>query len=207
MAGGDLAGGKTLRAATGAFVCFEDEAGVTGRPPKGRTWGRRGITPTVRVSGRGRGRLSVAGLLCYRPGLPARLCYRLRRHTGRKGERRSLGERDYIRLLDGAHHLLKAPLIVVWDRLSTHISKAMQTLVAERDWLSVVLLPGYAPDLNPVEGMWAHIKRSLANLAARTLGELETLLRRRLKTLQYRHRVLGGFLAGTGLTLDRPDRP
>ncbi len=45
MAGGDLAGGKTLRAATGAFVCFEDEAGVTGRPPKGCTWGRRGKNP------------------------------------------------------------------------------------------------------------------------------------------------------------------
>jgi putative transposase len=207
MAGGDLAGGKTLRAATGAFICFEDEAGVTGRPPKGRTWGRRGITPRVKVSGRSRGRLSVAGLLCFRPGLPARLCYRLRRHTGRKGERRSLGETDYIRLLDGAHQLLKAPLIVVWDRLSTHISKTMKALIAERDWLTVVLLPGYAPDLNPVEGLWAHIKRSLANLAVRTLSELETLLRRRLKALQYRHAILGGFLTGTGLALDRPDGP
>jgi transposase len=185
----------------------EDEAGVTGRPPKGRTWGRRGITPRVKVPGRSRGRLSVAGLLCYRPALPARLCYRLRRHTGRKGERRSLGESDYIHLLDGAHHLLKAPLIVVWDRLSTHISKAMQALVAEREWLTVVLLPGYAPELNPVEGLWVHIKRSLANLAARTLSELETLLRRRLKALQYRHSILGGFLAGTGLALDRPDGP
>ncbi|MFF3788371.1 IS630 family transposase, partial [Streptomyces sp. NPDC001933] len=64
-----------------------------------------------------------------------------------------------------------------------------------------------APDLNPVEGLWAHIKRSLANLAARTLNELETPLRRRLKALQYRHGTLGGFLAGTGLALDRPDRP
>jgi hypothetical protein len=207
MAGGDLAGGKTLRAATGAFVCFEDEAGVTGRPHKGRTWGRRGITPTVKVPGRSRGRLSVAGLLCYRPGLPARLCYRLRRHTGRKGERRSLGETDYIRLLDGAHQLLKAPLIVVWDRLNTHISKTMQALVAEREWLTIVLLPGYAPELNPVEGMWAHIKRSLANLAACTLSKLETLLRRRIKALQYRHAILDGFLAGTGLALDRPDGP
>lgn len=178
---------------------------MTGRPPKGRTWGRRGITPTVRVPGRSRGRLAVAGLLCYRPGLPARLCYRLRRHTGRKGERRSLGESDYICLLDGAHHLLKAPLIVVWDRLNTHISKAMQALVAEREWLTIVLLPGYTPELNPVEGMWAHIKRSLANLAARTLSKLETLLRRRLKALQYRHAILDGFLAGTGLALDRPD--
>nr|WP_234386803.1 hypothetical protein [Streptomyces scabiei] len=57
--------------------------------------------------------LWVAGLLCYRPGLPARLCYRLRRHSGRKGERRSLGESDCIHLLDAAHHLLKAPLIVM----------------------------------------------------------------------------------------------
>ncbi|MFD8744226.1 transposase [Streptomyces sp. NPDC059616] len=86
-----------------------------------------------------------------------------------------------IRLLDGAHQLLKAPLIVVWDRLSTHISKTMKALVAERDWRTAVPLPGYAPDPNPVEGLWAHIKRSLANLAARTLSELETLLRRRLK--------------------------
>jgi hypothetical protein len=70
---------------------------------------------------------------------------------------------------------------------------------------TVVLLPGYAPDLNPVEGLWAHIKRSLANLAARTLSELETLLRRRLKALQYRHSILGGFLTGTGLALGRPD--
>nr|WP_063742178.1 transposase [Streptomyces yerevanensis] len=131
----------------------------------------------------------------------------MRRHTGRKGERRSLGESDCIRLLDGAHQLLKAPLIVVWDRLSTHTSKTMQALVAERDWLTVVLPPGYAPELNPVEGLWAHIKRSLANLAARTLSELETLLRQRLKAMQYRHNILGGFLAGTGLTLDRPDGP
>lgn len=178
---------------------------MTGRPPKGRTWGRRGITLRIKVPGRSRGRLSVAGLLCYWPGLPARLCYRLRWHTGHKGERRSLGETDYIRLLDGAHQLLKAPLTVVWDRLSTHTSKTMKALVAERDWLTVVLLPGYAPALNPVEGLWAHIKRSLASLAARALSELETALRRRLKALQYRHAILGGFLAGTGLALDRPN--
>lgn len=40
---------------------------------------------------------------------------------------------------------------------------------------------------------------------ARTLSELETLLRSQLKTLRCRHSVLGGFLTQTGLTLDRPD--
>ncbi|MEV6749340.1 hypothetical protein AB0N21_34025 [Streptomyces sp. NPDC051080] len=56
-----------------------------------------------------------------------------------------------------------------------------------------------------VWGLWAHIKRSLANLTARALSELEIVLRRRLKALQYRHAILGGFLAGTGLALDRPN--
>lgn len=77
-------------------------------------------------------------------------------------------------MLDGAHHLLEAPLIVVWDQPNTRVSKAMKVLVPEREWLTVVLLPGYPPDRNPVEGLWAHITRSLANLATRTLSDLET---------------------------------
>ncbi|MCX4966685.1 winged helix-turn-helix domain-containing protein [Streptomyces sp. NBC_00654] len=76
---------------------------------------------------------------------------------------------------------------------------------SERDWLTVVLLPGYAPELNPVEGLWARIRWSLANLAARALSELEAVLRRRLNALQYWHAVLGGFLAGTGLALEGPN--
>jgi hypothetical protein len=48
-------------------LCFEDEAGQNLRPPKARTWAPRGNTPVARVSGKGSGRVSVAGLACYRP--------------------------------------------------------------------------------------------------------------------------------------------
>ena len=58
MAGPDLAEGSRLAAATGAWICFEDEAGQALRPPKARTWARRGHTPVVMVSGRGSGRVS-----------------------------------------------------------------------------------------------------------------------------------------------------
>ncbi|MFB7079820.1 IS630 family transposase [Streptomyces sp. NPDC056308] len=64
----------------GGYICFEDEAGFTRRPPRGRTWGRRGRTPVVTVSGRRSGRLSVAGLIAMRPGSRTRLCHRLRTH-------------------------------------------------------------------------------------------------------------------------------
>lgn len=207
MEGGDLGAGKTTRAACGGFICFEDEAGFTRRPPTGRTWGRRGVTPIVKVSGRRSGRVSVAGLIAMRPGSRTRLCHRLRRHTGRKGERRSLSERDYIALVDGMHHLVKAPLVLVWDRLNTHVSHAMRDLVEAREWLTVFTLPAYAPELNAVEYLWAHVKHSLANLSSVALDRLEALVRNRLKRLQYRPAVLDGFLAGTGLSLDLPPPP
>ncbi|MFB7669469.1 transposase [Kitasatospora sp. NPDC056138] len=199
-----MGGGKSARAACNGWLCFEDEAGFTRRPPKGRTWGRRGITPIVQVSGSRSGRISVAGLLAMRPGSRTRLCHRLRRHTGRKGERRSLSEHDYIGLIDGIHQLVKAPIVLVWDRLNTHVSHAMRDLINVRDWLTVFVLPAYAPELNAVEYLWAHVKRSLANLASVALDRLEALVRNHLKRLQYRSDILNGFLAGTGLSLDLP---
>lgn len=118
-----------------------------------------------------------------------------------------MGERDYIQLLDGVHLLVKAPIVLVWDRLHTHVSRAMRKMSDDRDWLTVFLLPAYSPELNPVEGLWAHVKCSLANLAPVALDRLEALVRNRLKRLQYRPAVLDGFLAGTGLDLDPPPSP
>ncbi|WP_435846320.1 transposase [Streptomyces flaveolus] len=173
----------------------------------GRTWGRRGCTPIVTVSGRRSGRLSVAGLVAIRPGSRTRLCHRLRVHRAGSRAHRSTGERDFIALVDGIHQLVKAPIVLVWDRLNTHVSHAMRELIAEREWLPVFLLPAYSPDLNPVEWVWAHVKRSLANLAVVALDRLEALVRNRLKRLQYRPGTLDGFIAGTGLILDEPTSP
>lgn len=135
------------------------------------------------------------------------LCHRVRTHAAGKDERRSMGERGDIRLLDGAHRLVKAPLVSVWDWLNTHVSRTMRVLVVERAWPAVFPLPAPSPDLNPVEGVWAHVKRSLTNLAVVALGRLETLVRDKLKRLRRRPDVLDGFIAGTGLTLDTPTSP
>jgi len=172
------------------------------RPPVARTWARRGRTPTVSVSGKGSGRISIAGLVCVRPHRRGRLMFRTIAHRGRKGERRSFSETDYIRLLDAAHQQLNAPLVVVWDNLNTHVSYAMRALIDARDWLTVIRLPAYAPDLNPAEGVWANMKNGLANLGTRTLDDLHRIIRNRLKRIQYRPELIDGFLTQTGLTLD-----
>lgn len=199
-----MAGGKTVAAERGAWLCFEDEAGQTLRPPKARTWGRRGRTPQVPVSGKGSGRVSVAGLVCVRPGRRSRLIYRTRTHRGRKGERRSFSETDYAALLDAAHQQLGGPIVVIWDNLNTHISAAMRELIAARDWLHVIRLPAYAPDLNPAEHVWSHVKRGLGNLIVHGIDQLVAVVKNRLKRIQYRPELIDAFLAHTGLDLEPP---
>jgi hypothetical protein len=82
---GDLARGKRTAAALGAWIVFDDETGQSLRPPRSRTWSRRGLTPVIRVRGGGSASVSVAGLACYRAGHRTRLIYRIRQYRGPQG--------------------------------------------------------------------------------------------------------------------------
>ena len=197
-----MAGGKRTAADLGAWLIFEDESGQGLRPPKGRTWGRRGRTPVVKVTGGSNKRVSLAALIAIKPGCAPRLIYRVHkaRHRG-KDQRKGFTETGYAQLFDAAHQQLPGPLVVVWDNLNTHVSAAMAELVAARDWLTVFQLPPYAHELNPVELVWSQLKRALANLAKRNLAQLTTLVKARLRPLEYRPRLLDGFLASTRLDL------
>ena len=145
-------------------------------------------------------RVSLAALIAVRPGCGPRLIYRT--HRARRGDqRKGFAETDYARLLDAAHQQLNGPVVVVWDGLNTHTSRAMRDLIAGRAWLTVFQLPAYAPELNPVEPVWSSLKRSLANLVRHDIDQLTALVRTRLRRMQYRPGLLEGFLAKTGLDL------
>jgi hypothetical protein len=186
-------------AALDAWLLFEDEAGFSMTPPTTRTWSPRGRTPVVRVRGRSRRRLSVAALVCYKPGEPSRLIYRPCSDV-RPDERKSFSWKDYRDLVQSAHHQLGGPIVLVWDNLNTHLTAGMRRYIADRDWLTVFQLPPYAPDLNPLESVWSVLRRtSLANRAFADPDDLITAVRRGLRQLQHRHNVLDGFFTGTGL--------
>lgn len=195
-----MAGGKRVARRLGAWICFADEAGNTLRPARARTWAPRGRTPVVKVTAKGSGRISIAGLACYRPGQRSRLIYRTMIHKGRKGEKKGFREPDFAALLDAAHQQLGGPIVLVWDNLGGHTSVLMRRLVTTRTWLRVYQLPSYAPELNPVESVWSHLKRGLANLAAGTITRLAGLAKTRLKKMQYTDGLVDGFLKGTGLS-------
>jgi hypothetical protein len=63
-------------------------------------------------------------------------------------------------------------VVLLWDALSAHRSIRMRAwLDSQHDWLTMERLPAYAPELNPVEGLWANLKDlELANLPATTLA-------------------------------------
>ena len=58
-------------------------------------------------------------------------------------------------------------------------------------------MPVYAPELNATEGVWSHLKRGLVNCAATGIDQFVTLVKTRLKRLQYRPKLLAGFLGQT----------
>jgi DDE superfamily endonuclease len=146
-------------------------------------------------------RVSLAALIAVKAGQRPRLVYRVHREPRHGDKRKGFTEADYAGLMDAAHQQLGGPLVLVWDNLNTHTSRVMRDLTAARDWLTVFQLPAYASELNPVESVWAHLKRSLANLARRDITQLTVLVKTRLRRMQYRPGLIEGFLTGTRLDL------
>lgn len=91
---------------------------------------------------------------------------------------------------------------MVWDNLPSHKSKEMSAfLESQRDWLEVRRLPGYAPELNPVEGLWSNIKgQELANRSAEDLGEVAEAVEAGFTRVQTFEQLTFGFLGETGLS-------
>jgi putative transposase len=156
------------------------------------------------VRGSGTGRISVMGLVCYKPDHPTRLFYRTLVHSRAKDAQKSFSVDNYIAFLDHAHQRLDAPIVLIWDNLNVHRSADMQTHINARPWLHVIHLPTYAPDLNPTENVWSTTKTTLTNLAAKSVQHLDTLVRNRLRRIQRRPDLLDNLLTHTGLTLN-PD--
>jgi DDE superfamily endonuclease len=130
-----------------------DESGVAFTPPVRRTWAPRGHTPILRHRWRHWAPISIAGMCCYQPsGSRARLAVHFQ--PGSYNDQVLIGVLGQLRRFLGGQ---KATLL--WDGLPSHRSRVMQALVAsQRGWLVVERLPGYAPELNPVEGLWANLK-------------------------------------------------
>lgn len=102
--------------------------------------------------------------------------------------------RKLVRFLAGTKAVL------IWDRLQAHRSKAIRLYLSQHG-VEVILLPGYSPQLNPTEWLWANLKGTeLANYCPEDIEDAENEARRGIRRIRRRTHLMDGFLAGTGLS-------
>jgi hypothetical protein len=183
-----------------AWIVFFDEAGISLIPPVRRTWSPRGQTPLLRHRMAWK-RASMAAALGYHPnGTKARLCFHLQAD--------SYDTDSLIGVLEQLAGFYQGQRVVlIWDGLSSHWSHKMRAhLAAQRDWLTVERLPAYAPELNPVEYLWANLKGAeLANFGGDTVDEVAAHAHHGIQRVCDSDSLVVGFLAHTGLSLhDEP---
>jgi hypothetical protein len=142
-------------------LVFWDESGASLLPVIRRTWAPRGQTPVICHRFKWK-RCSMAAALCYGSrGGGAQLAFH--HQVGAYDTDTLIGALEQLRRALGGQ---KATL--VWDGLPAHRSHAMRAwLRRQRHWLVVEPLPRYAPDLNPVEGLWSNLKGGRAGQPGR----------------------------------------
>ena len=92
-------------------------------------------------------------------------------------------------------------LSVIWDGSPIHKGDVRTFLAAGgARQIHVEQLPPYAPDLNPGEGVWHHLKQvEMRNLCCRNLAHLRYELALAVKRLRYKPNVITAFFAEAGL--------
>ena len=92
---------------------------------------------------------------------------------------------------------------LLWDGLPAHRSRAMRAwLATQRSWLVVERLPAYAPELNPVEGLWSSLKAvELVNLCGPTLAEVIDQAHKGVDRVRRAPHLAYSFLRHAGLSV------
>lgn len=175
-----------------ARIAFLDESGISERPAVRRTWAPKGKTPIIFSTGSWKTRSVVGVIACSPTGENPRLYIRIFRGAVRK--------EDEILFLKGLRRHERGPLILVWDRLAVHRARAVKEYIASCPRLAAEHFPPYAPELNPVEYVWATGKNhDLANLYPDGLRDLDRHIRNMKKRLKRRIDLLQGFLKKSSL--------
>ena len=168
--------------AQGADILFWDESGFRADTVHGKTWGVRGQTPVVQRPGQ---RQSISAASAVHANGAFWFCT----YEG------ALNAERFIELLQKLMKYRRKPVHLVLDSLPAHKKANVRDYVAATNGkLTLHFLPGYAPDLNPDELVWSHVKRT--GTARRPLQHGEKLrdkIQQQLARLQQMPHVVRSF--------------
>jgi len=183
---------RTRAKRVGAKIFFLDEAGVRSDQVLGRTWGLRGQTPEVSTSGR---RQSVSAI----SAVNARGEFWYEIYTER------LTAPRFVELLTHFMRRRKSPVFLVLDGHPAHIAKVVARYVQRlAGRLELHFLPGYAPELNPDEFVWNHLKRhGVSKTPLRRDESLRSRVQSDLAAIQLRPALVRSFFHAPSVAYTR----
>ena len=176
-----LAGAKKNAVRQGQTIVFVDESGLSERPHRYRTWAPRGQTPVLQYHFRWKTLSIMAGITWWN--------FYFKLFPG------SIKAPQIIEFLQHLQRHLRRRLLVIWDGLPGHRSIAVRDFVTSQgERLTLEFLPGYAPELNPVEHIWGYLKsREIPNLCPRELWQLSDAAKRALRRMRRRPTLVTAF--------------
>jgi transposase len=116
-------------------------------------------------------------------------------------QERSFKSQDVVRFLRHLLGQIPGKLLVIWDGSPIHRARALKDFLSSgaSGRLKLEQLPGYAPDLNPEEGIWKHLKYvELKNVCCQNLSELKVELRKAKERLRHKRDVILGCIGQPG---------
>jgi transposase len=159
-----------------------------------RTWALRGKTPTIQSSGSWKSLTMASFVICTTLGNNPRAFFHL--------QPGSMDKYDFVSLLkDVKKELGPKKLLLIWDGLPAHKAKIVKDYIASNsNWLRVERYPGYAPELNPVEFIWAPMKnKDLTQIPPKGLRHLKTIVRRSFRRIKADPLLLKNCLRKAGV--------
>jgi transposase len=172
----------------GRTIAFADQSGFYLLPGVVRTYAPVGKTPILEEN-LTRDHLSAMSAITLEGKL-----YMIEQDRAFKGE-------DAVRFLKHLMHQIPGKLLVIWDGSPIHRGRAVKDFLGSGAARRVQLeqLPGYAPDLNPDEGILKNLKCvELKNLCCESLAELRVELRRAKERLRHKREVILGCIRQPG---------
>jgi transposase len=172
----------------GRTIVFCDQSGFYLLPGVVRTYAPVGKTPVLKEH-LSRDHLSAMSAITLEGKL-----YMIEQEGAFKGE-------DVVHFLKHLMRQIEGKLLLIWDGSPIHRGGGVKDFLASgaSKRLKLEQLPGYAPDLNPDEGVWKHLKCvELKNLCCQSLAELKVELRKAKERLRHKRDVILGCLRQPG---------
>jgi transposase len=174
-----------------AHLVFLDESGFLLIPNVRRTWAPRGETPVIHHRYR-RDKVSAISAVSVSPQRQRLGLYMHFYQDNLTNSEVAIFLRDLLRHLRG-------PVVLLWDSGSIHKGDEVKQVLQDHLRLHCEPFPGYAPELNPDEWVWRHLKHELGNGRPDNLEELLEELCRLTNEARKRKDLMVSFVTASKL--------